>query len=61
MPLVKQNGIFMAMKGNISNELTKEVAIKIEKKYHIDKIEEFNLPIENSKRSLIIIKNKSKK
>ena len=58
MHLVKKNGIFVAMKGDIEKELTPEVQKKLNKKYQIVKIEKFLLPIENSKRSLIIIKNK---
>ena len=58
MHLVKKNGIFIAMKGDIEKELTPEVQKKLNKKYQIVKIEKFLLPIENSKRSLIIIKNK---
>ena len=58
MHLVEQNGKFIAMKGNIQEELTKEVKIKILSKYKIERIEQFDLPIENSKRSLLVIKNK---
>ena len=58
MHLVSKNGLFVAMKGNIEEELTKEVKNKLERKYKILGIEEFLLPIENSKRSLIILKNK---
>lgn len=58
MHLVKKSGIFVAMKGDIEKELTKEVENKLSKKYKIMGIEKFNLPIENSNRSLVIIKNK---
>lgn len=58
MHLVNNTGVFVAMKGNIDNELTPEIENKISKKYQILKIEKFELPIENSQRSLIIIKNK---
>lgn len=58
MHLVNKNGVLIAMKGNIDEELTNEVKIKISKKYKIIKIERFQLPIENSNRSLIMIKNK---
>jgi len=57
MHLVKKDGIFVAMKGDIEKELTKEVEKKLSKKYKIMGIEKFNLPIENSNRSLVIIKN----
>ncbi len=58
MHLVNNNGKFIAMKGNIEEELTKEVQNKLEKKYIIEKIDRFILPIEESQRSLIIIKRK---
>lgn len=58
MHLVKENGIFVAMKGNIDNELTEETHKKIIKKYNIIKIDKFELPIEKSQRSLIILSNK---
>ena len=58
MHLVKKDGIFVAMKGNITEELTVSVEKKISAKYEIVKIEEFQLPYENSQRSLIVIKNK---
>ena len=56
MHLVNKNGLFIAMKGNIDEELTTEVLCKIYKKYKIIKIEKFLLPKENSQRSLVIIK-----
>ena len=58
MHLVKKNGKLIAMKGDISQELTDDVEKRISKKYQIEEIIEFNLPIENSKRSLISIRNK---
>ena len=59
MHLVNKNGKLIAMKGNIEEELTEEVKKKINKKYKIEKINKFLLPIENSNRSLIVIKNKN--
>lgn len=56
MHLVSKNGVFVAMKGNIDKELTESVAKKLNKKYRIIKIEKFTLPIENSERSLVVIK-----
>lgn len=58
MHLVSKNGVMIAMKGNIEEELTKEVETKINKKYKIIEVNKFLLPIENSKRSLVVIKNK---
>ena len=58
MHLVVKDGIFVAMKGDIANELTPEVEQKLNKKYKIIKIEKFLLPLEESKRSLVVMKNK---
>ncbi len=58
MHMVKKDGIFIAMKGNIEEELTKEVINKINKKYKLVTINKFILPKENSHRSLVVIKNK---
>ena len=58
MHLVKKDGLFVAMKCDIEKELTKEVENKLSNKYKIVGIEKFSLPIEDSKRSLVIIKNK---
>ena len=58
MHLVDSNGVFVAMKGNVEEELTQDVKNKLERKYKIIKIEQFQLPIENSNRSLIVMKNK---
>lgn len=57
MHLVDKNGVFIAMKGNIDNELTISVEKNISKKYKIVKINKFKLPIEESDRSLVVIKN----
>lgn len=57
MHLVDKNGVFIAMKGNIDNELTNSVERNISKKYKIVKINKFKLPIEESDRSLVVIKN----
>ena len=58
MHLVDKDGVFIAMKGNIDNELTNSVKKNISKKYKIVKINKFHLPIEESERSLVVIKNK---
>ena len=58
MHLVKDNGVFIAMKGNIDKELTKEVFSKINSKYKLEKVDKFLLPKEKSLRSLVVIKNK---
>ena len=58
MHLVNKEGIFVAMKGNIDEEMTDTVISKINKKYTLATINKFLLPIENSNRSLVVIKNK---
>lgn len=58
MHLVKTNGQFIAMKGNIEEELTKEIQNKINKKYKIERINKFSLPKEQSHRSLVVIVKK---
>ena len=57
MHLVSKDGVFIAMKGNIDNELTDSVERIISKKYNIVKITKFKLPIEDSDRSLVVMKN----
>lgn len=56
--LLNKNGKLVAMKGDIDQELPKEVEKRINKKYKITKINKFVLPKENSKRALVIIENK---
>ena len=58
MHLVNKDGLFIAMKGNISEEITEPIVNKINRKYKIIAINRFILPIENSNRSLVVIKNK---
>ena len=57
MHLLNKDGVLIALKGNIDEELTEEVKNKISKKYKIIKIEKFLIPIENSNRSIVIMKN----
>lgn len=57
MHLVEKDGLFIAMKGNIEEELTDDIKNELSKKYKIIKIEKFNLPIENSSRSLVVMNN----
>ena len=58
MHLVNKDGIFVAMKGNVEEEMTDQVVSKINKKYNLVTINKFLLQIENSNRSLVVIKNK---
>lgn len=56
IPILKVNKYFISYKGNISQEIieSKKALEILDSK--IEKIEEFNLPIENSKRTIIKIK-----
>ena len=58
MHLLSKNGIFIAMKGNVEEELNDQVIEKLSKKYKIENIIKFKLPLENSDRSLVIMKNR---
>jgi len=60
IPMVKEQGYFIAMKANIEEELdnSKEILKKLNS--NIEHIETFYLPIENSIRNIIKIKKESK-
>lgn len=58
MHLLSENGIFIAMKGNVEEELNDQVIEKLSKRYKIENIIKFKLPLENSDRSLVIMKNR---
>lgn len=58
MHLLSKNGIFIAMKGNVEEELNDQVIEKLSKRYKIENIIKFKLPLENSDRSLVIMKNR---
>ena len=56
MPLVKKNGYFVAMKGNVDEELVMAKSIFERKKYNLDRKVEFKLPKEGSTRTILKIK-----
>ena len=58
MHLVNKDGMLVALKGNIEEELTDKVKQKINNKYHIKTINKFLLPKEQSHRSIVIIEKK---
>ena len=60
MHIVNNQGVLVAMKANITEELNPDVQQKINRKYTIKKIEQFSLPYENIIRSLVVISNKTK-
>ena len=55
IPLLKKDGVFLPMKANCEDEIEE---IKKKKNIIISRIEKFNLPIENSHRTIIEIKKK---
>ena len=57
IPLLKKNGYFIPMKANCEEELKECENIFKRKKLVIEEISDFNLPIENSHRMIIKIKN----
>ncbi len=56
VPLLKKDGYFIPMKANCEDEINESLPILKRKNLVIDKIEEFELPIENSHRTIIKIK-----
>ena len=56
IPTVKVNGYFVAMKSNVQDEIeiSKNILSKLDST--VEKVIEFNLPIENSIRTLVKIK-----
>lgn len=59
MHLVNNNGKFIAMKGNIKEEIINSEKVLKKYKSRISNINEFVLPKEFSKRSLVVIEKKS--
>lgn len=58
IPLVKEKGYFIAMKANVETEIEQSKNALLKLDCHIEQIEKFNLPMENSNRTIIkIIKN----
>jgi len=60
VPLIKPNGVFVAMKGNIADELSLAKDTCEFLNCYIDSTFEFLLPIENSKRTLVVVKKQGK-
>lgn len=60
IPMVKEQGYFIAMKANVEEEIeeSKDILKKLDSK--IEKIETFYLPIENSIRNIVKIKKNRK-
>ena len=60
IPTVKVNGYFIAMKANLNDELEKTIPMLKKLNSELKEIKEFNLPIENSKRTLVVMKKNAK-
>ena len=56
LPLVKVNGYFIPLKGDATEEIKLSSNIMKKLNGNIELIDEFNLPIENAKRTIIKIK-----
>ena len=56
IPLVKENGYFIPMKGSIEGELEEASNSIKELNSSLENIISFNLPVENSNRNLVVIK-----
>ncbi len=56
MPLVNKEGCFIAMKGDVTNELVEARKIMSQNNYKIIKQKIFSLPYNQGKRTLLIIK-----
>lgn len=60
IPLAKVEGYFIPMKANIEEELDDSLDIISKLGAKVERVETFNLPIENSIRNLVIISKQSK-
>lgn len=56
LPLINENGIFVALKGDVTTELTESNETLKVLNSSVIKVSEFLLPIENSKRTILSIK-----
>ena len=59
MPLVNKNGSFIAMKGNVEEELELSKAIMKKHNWYVNKKENFTLPTKEDVRTILEIKNKA--
>ena len=60
LPMVKVNGLFVPMKGNIDEEVENAKEIISHLNSNIEKIDSFQLPFELSNRNIIVIKKTKK-
>ena len=59
MPLVNKNGSFLAMKGNVEEELNLAKDIMKKNNWYVNKKEVFHLPNKEDMRTILEIKNKA--
>ncbi len=59
MPLVNKNGSFLAMKGNVEEELELSKDIMKKHNWYVNKKESFTLPTKEDIRTILEIKNKA--
>ena len=59
MPLVNKNGSFLAMKGNVEEELNSAKDIMEKNNWYVNKKEVFHLPNKEDIRTILEIKNKA--
>ena len=59
MPLVNKNGSFLAMKGNVEEELELSKNIMKKHNWYVNKKETFTLPTKEDVRTILEIKNKA--
>ena len=59
MPLVNKNGSFLAMKGNVEEELELSKDIMKKNNWYVNKKESFTLPTKEDIRTILEIKNKA--
>ena len=59
MPLVNKNGSFLAMKGNVEEELELSKDIMKKHNWYVNKKENFTLPTKEDVRTILEIKNKA--
>ena len=59
MPLVNKNGSFLAMKGNVEEELELSKDIMKKHNWYVNKKETFTLPTKEDVRTILDIKNKA--
>ena len=59
MPLVNKNGSFLAMKGNVEEELELSKDIMKKHNWYVNKKETFTLPTKEDLRTILEIKNKA--